>query len=150
MQRTSPSGLKPGVAQILLRALKASPQLFLEALKVILPTSIFFFKFLEWWYSSSYTRQRLNGKKSDNSIPAIRAPRTRPPLHPDGVLGSEGEASLKPGTCPICKNMTANPTALPSGWVGDYKCLYDYVEKEGKCPVTRMPVAVGDLRKING
>lgn len=142
------------MVQILLRALRLSPKLFLEALKVILPTSIFFFKFLEWWYSSSYARSRMSGARSDDgATPAIRAPRQKLLPHPDGVLGAGGtdaEPLIKPGTCPVCKNPTTNPTALPTGWVGDYKCLYDYVSREGRCPVTRIACSTGDLRKING
>ncbi|CAD6574171.1 MAG: ubiquitin-protein ligase peroxin 12 [Cyphobasidiales sp. Tagirdzhanova-0007] len=124
-------------------------QLALEALKYVLPTSIFFFKFLEWWYSSSYARSRLSAK-SESKIPALRPPPRSLLPHPEGVLGSEGQKVLPLGTCPICRKQTTNPTALPTGWVGDYRCLYDYVAKEGLCPVTRMKVTVGDLRKING
>lgn len=38
--------------------LRSSPYIFFEALKYALPASIFFFKFLEWWYSPDNTRRR--------------------------------------------------------------------------------------------
>ena len=143
------TGRRSSLAQISWRLLLLGPQLALEALKYVLPTSIFFFKFLEWWYSSSYARSRLSAK-SESKIPALRPPPRSLLPHPEGVLGSEGQKVLPLGTCPICRKQTTNPTALPTGWVGDYRCLYDYVAKEGLCPVTRMKVTVGDLRKING
>lgn len=133
-----------------------APQLLLSGLKVALPASIFLFKFLEWWSSSSYARNRLTGSASSAggtagaAAPALRAPSARVPAHPDGVLGKDGLEALPVGSCPICRNAVTNPTALPTGYVGDYRCLFDYVEKEGRCPVTRLKVASGDLRKING
>lgn len=149
-QKDPTTGLSPTIRQILGRSLLLGPQYALEALKVLLPTSIFFFKFLEWWYSSSYARSRMtatSGNASD-ATPAIKAPRQKLRPHPDGVLGG-GEA-VKPGVCPVCKKGVTNPAALSTGWVGDYRCFYDYVEKEGKCPVTQIKTTVGDLRKIMG
>lgn len=141
------TGTKPSIGKIILRSLLLAPQAALNALKVLLPTSIFFFKFLEWCYSSTYARSRLSSNKGTASAPALRPPSSRPMPHPDGVCG---EDDVQPGVCPVCKKPIANPTALPTGYVGDYRCLYDYVEKEGRCPVTRLKVAIGDLRKING
>lgn len=141
---------RPHALKIAWRLLLLGPQLALDALKFTLPMSIFFFKFLEWWYSSSYVRSRLSSTKSVSSIPALKAPETRLLPHCEGVLGGREDDTLPAGTCPICRKQITNPTALPTGWVGDYRCLYDYVEKEGKCPITRLKVSVGDLRKING
>jgi peroxin-12 len=41
--------------------LRSSPFIFFEALKYALPASIFFFKFLEWWYSPDNARRRRPG-----------------------------------------------------------------------------------------
>jgi peroxin-12 len=41
--------------------LRSSPFIFFEALKYALPASIFFFKFLEWWYSPDNARRRRSG-----------------------------------------------------------------------------------------
>lgn len=43
-----------------------------------------------------------------------------------------------------------NATALPSGWVGCYKCVHGWVEDKGSCPVTGVRVEVGGLRKVMG
>lgn len=42
----------------------------IEFLKVLLPMSIFFFKFLEWWYSSEFSRGGSNQEGGpENVIP---------------------------------------------------------------------------------
>lgn len=45
----------------------------IEFLKVLLPMSIFFFKFLEWWYSSEFSRGGNTGSNNnedgENSVP---------------------------------------------------------------------------------
>ncbi|KAL7007347.1 ubiquitin-protein ligase peroxin 12 [Cystobasidiomycetes sp. EMM_F5] len=142
------TGQRPAVMRVLARAMLLGPQYLLEALKVFLPTSIFFFKFLEWWYSSSYARSGTASSQADAAAPPLKPPQTRLSPHPDGVVGIHGP--LAKGHCPVCRKATTNPAAVPTGWVGDYRCLYDYVEREGVCPVTLIPVALGDLRKIMG
>ncbi|KAH9453856.1 hypothetical protein MJO28_012784 [Puccinia striiformis f. sp. tritici] len=126
---------------------------FYESLKVLLPGSIFFFKFLEWWYSSSNTsRYRPSLSESDGSqFPAIQPP---VPLKPQvkGVLG-DGTSLTKPvpkGHCPLCRTKLANPTAAPSGWVYCYKCIHAYVVEFQRCPVTLFPTSLANLRKIIG
>lgn len=52
------------------------------------------------------------------------------------------------GICPICGDSWQNPTITPSGYVGCYLCLHGLVEKNGKCPVTGMSMAVEQLRKV--
>lgn len=145
------TGIKPSKLEILLRCIRLGPQLTLEGLKVFLPASIFFFKFLEWWYSSSYARSRLSNNKTLTGPPALRPPPMKLEPHPEGLWGKEAEGERpKAGFCVVCRNNVVNPTALPSGYVGDYRCLFDYIEKEGRCPVTRIKVSTGDLRKVNG
>lgn len=42
----------------------------IEFLKVLLPMSIFFFKFLEWWYSSEFSRGGAgHDEENENIIP---------------------------------------------------------------------------------
>ncbi|MBW0483078.1 hypothetical protein O181_022793 [Austropuccinia psidii MF-1] len=124
-----------------------------ESLKIVLPSSIFAFKFLEWWYSSSNTsRYRRSAFGSQESqFPPLKPP---VPLRPqiEGVL-DDGAGSIKPiqkGHCPLCKLNLVNATALPSGWVYCYKCVHAYVLKFQQCPVTLFPVSLVDLRKIIG
>ena len=49
-----------GLLQNLRRLLLSSPRLLLDSLNVILPTAIFFVKFLEWWYSPSSPARALS------------------------------------------------------------------------------------------
>ncbi|KAI7899435.1 Pex12 amino terminal region-domain-containing protein [Cokeromyces recurvatus] len=100
---------------------------------VLLPMSIFFFKFLEWWYSSEFSRGgSKHGQEGENTIP--------PPekIKPD----SRGvKVPNTANTCPLCLiNPINNPTALPSGYVFCYTCAYHYVEEYGRCPVTWIKV----------
>ncbi|KAF9583185.1 ubiquitin-protein ligase peroxin 12 [Lunasporangiospora selenospora] len=110
----------------------------LDFLKVLLPMSIFFFKFLEWWYQSDYY------KKSSNTGDSAEVPppeRVKP--HKDGL-----PLPREPNVCPICVKALTNPTALSSGYVYCYPCAYKYVEDHGRCPVTLIHCRTEDLRKI--
>ncbi|KAF9425511.1 ubiquitin-protein ligase peroxin 12 [Podila epigama] len=110
----------------------------LDFLKVLLPMSIFFFKFLEWWYQSDYYR-----KASTAGDTAEVPPPARIKPHPDGL------AMPRAGNiCPVCLQAITNPTALSSGYVYCYPCAYKQVEDHGRCPVTLMPCKIDDLRKL--
>ncbi|KAG8996813.1 ubiquitin-protein ligase peroxin 12 [Tulasnella sp. JGI-2019a] len=130
------------------RLLLRSPSLFLDSLKVLLPTAIFFIKFLQWWYSPSSPARALNLSPAGPPIPP---PKLLPP-HPLGILGKKGddehEEKAGYGACPICKNLLANATALPTGWVFCYKCIYKELEERGKCPVTLLRLGTWTLRKV--
>lgn len=55
------------------------------------------------------------------------------------------------GDCPICGKKWQNPAVLPSGWVVCWKCGFGAVEGEegdGRCPMTGVPVAPGELRRV--
>ncbi|KAI0082598.1 hypothetical protein K474DRAFT_1585646 [Panus rudis PR-1116 ss-1] len=132
--------LPKGVLATLRRLLISSPGLLLDSLKVLLPTAIFFIKFLEWWYSPSSPARALTTSPLG---PAIPPPRMLPP-HPQG-LRVDGS---KYGECPLCNKPFANATALPSGYVFCYRCAHDYVQSHGKCPVTLLPARIWQLRKI--
>ncbi|KAG0227110.1 ubiquitin-protein ligase peroxin 12 [Actinomortierella wolfii] len=110
----------------------------LDALKVILPMSIFFFKFLEWWYQSDYYRKASAAGESAEVPPPEKI---KP--NPEGI-----PMPRTPNTCPICLKTITNPTALSSGYVYCYPCAYKQVEEAGCCPVTLMRCRVEDLRKL--
>ncbi|GAA96706.1 uncharacterized protein L969DRAFT_105726 [Mixia osmundae IAM 14324] len=129
LRRRHGSGLPPSYLQVIWRYACLGPEYAFEALKIILPTSIFFFKFLEWWYSSDYARSR-RGPGSSSSDAAIRPP-TPLPIHPKGVTA--GEKPVK-GRDPLTGEKITNATALPSGWVYNYTSIHDYVEKHARCP----------------
>ncbi|KAF8974684.1 cyclin-dependent protein kinase inhibitor [Flammula alnicola] len=113
------------------RLILISPRLLLDSLRLLLPTAIFFVKFLEWWYSPGSPARSLSTSPQG---PAIPPPSMLPP-HPQGIPFDKGSY----GICPLCKQSINNATALPSGYVFCYRCAYDQVEKHQKCPVTLLP-----------
>lgn len=120
--------------------LKSSPRLLLDSLRFLLPTAIFFIKFLEWWYSPSSPARSLTTSPLG---PAIPPPRMLPP-HPQGI--SLDKTAY--GVCPLCHKPINNATALPSGYVFCYRCAHDQVERQNRCPVTLLPARVWQLRKV--
>ncbi|KAF8897215.1 Pex12 amino terminal region-domain-containing protein [Infundibulicybe gibba] len=122
------------------RLLLTSPHILLDSLRLLLPTAIFFIKFLEWWYSPGSPARSLSTSPLG---PAVPAPRMLTP-HPHGIPFDKQTY----GICPICRNNINNATALPSGYVFCYRCAHDQVEKHGKCPVTLLPARVWQLRKV--
>ncbi|KAG8960148.1 ubiquitin-protein ligase peroxin 12 [Tulasnella sp. 419] len=128
------------------RLLASSPKLLLDSLKVLLPLSIFFIKFLEWWYHPSSPARSLAAANTPRG-PPIPPPKMLKP-HSRGILGIGHESNLRYGECPICRKGVVNATALPSGWVFCYKCVFTEVEEKGKCPVTLLPMKTWQLRKV--
>ncbi|PPR02469.1 hypothetical protein CVT24_002018 [Panaeolus cyanescens] len=123
------------LSERLKKLLKSSPRILLDSLRLLLPTAIFFIKFLEWWYSPGSPARSLTISPQG---PAIPPPSLLPP-HPQGIP-FDAKAY---GMCPLCKQNINNATALPSGYVFCYRCAYDQVEKHGKCPVTLLPARFG-------
>jgi peroxin-12 len=148
----------------------------LASLRILLPTSIFALKFLEWWHASDFARQ-LSRKAAEN----IELP---PPVLPDGLTGprqtaggqmdnkaetSDGKtarpdppisaSSLLPiltvphptkttsGLCPICGSTITTPTASPTGFVYCYTCIHRWVEGEHERQVAFMEGAAGFRRR---
>ncbi|KIM67789.1 hypothetical protein SCLCIDRAFT_1070521 [Scleroderma citrinum Foug A] len=138
-QEGRPSG-KRDTMKRLYTLLTRSPRMILDSLRFLLPTSIFFIKFLEWWYSPGSPARALS---SSPLGPAVPPPRVLPP-HPDGLPVD----NMTFGHCPLCKNSINNATALPSGYVFCYRCAFDHVEHHGNCPVTLLPTKVWQLRKV--
>ncbi|GLB33491.1 putative PEX12 protein [Lyophyllum shimeji] len=129
-----------GVLAWIRRTVVASPNLLLDSLRLLLPTAIFFVKFLEWWYSPGSPARSLSTSPLG---PAVPPPQMLLP-HPQGIPFDKESY----GTCPICHKSISNATALPSGYVFCYRCAFDEVEKHGRCPVTLLPARVWQLRKV--
>ncbi|KAF7353059.1 Ankyrin repeat protein nuc-2 [Mycena venus] len=104
--KNSPGGHRTPLAWIR-RLLFASPQALFESLRLLLPTAIFFVKFLEWWYSPGSPARSFSTSPLG---PAVPPPRMLPP-HPQGIPFHPQSY----GKCPICLDSIKNATALPSG-----------------------------------
>lgn len=132
--------VRRGIMTQLYQLLMNTPQLMLDSLRLLLPTAIFFIKFLEWWYSPGSPARSLSISPLSLAVPP---PRMLPP-HPSGIP-VDGTMF---GHCPLCQNTINNATALPSGYVFCYRCAFDHVEQHGKCPVTLLPAKVWQMRKV--
>ena len=140
VQKTIPPDTHQSLFARLRRLILTSPRLLIDSLRFLLPTAIFFVKFLEWWYSPGSPARSLSSYPHGLVIPP---PNILPP-HPEGIYFDKRAY----GICPICRKTIVNATALPSGYLFCYRCAYDQVEKHGKCPVTLLPARVWQLRKV--
>lgn len=140
VQETTGPEIRRSLLARLRRLVLTSPRLLLDSLRLLLPTAIFFIKFLEWWYSPGSPARSLSSYPQG---PAIPPPSILPP-HPQGIYFDKRAY----GVCPICRKSIVNATALPSGYLFCYRCAYDQVEMHGKCPVTLLPARVWQLRKV--
>ncbi|KAI5894258.1 uncharacterized protein SCHCODRAFT_02624182 [Schizophyllum commune H4-8] len=131
---------RKGIMARIRRLILTSPKLLLDSLRLLLPTAIFFVKFLEWWYAPGSPARALSATPTG---PVVPPPRMLPP-HPQGIPFDP--TSL--GTCPVCRQSINNATALPSGYVYCYRCAYEEVEERGRCPVTLLPAQMWQLRKV--
>ncbi|KAJ2828309.1 ubiquitin-protein ligase peroxin 12 [Coemansia sp. 'formosensis'] len=107
----------------------------LDFLKVLLPLSIFFYRFLEWWHRSDFH------KKAQMTSPPPPPMPLKP--HPDGLAVPEDQT-----LCPICKESRTNPAAAPSGYVFCYPCIFNHVSDKHTCPVTLAAAHVNGIRKL--
>ncbi|KAL7282475.1 hypothetical protein ACG7TL_003946 [Trametes sanguinea] len=101
-----------GFVAVLKHLLRRSPRLLLDSLKVLLPTAIFFIKFLEWWYSPSSPARSLAVSPSG---PAVPPPRLLAP-HPQGIRVDDVEYGFG-------KQIQAEQVPGWSAYYLDYKAL---------------------------
>lgn len=161
--RNAPPTSRPPILLILRRFVRLSPALALDSLRLLLPLSIFGFRLLEWWYSPAGASSRLGAGRKAGAQPALRAP---PPARAGDSkdANADGDADVEArGKCVVHGGKVENPTALPSGWVGCYRCLRALEEEvedaagggsrgAGRLrdPKTGEWVEVGRLRRIMG
>lgn len=125
----------------------------LSSLRLLLPTSIFALKFLEWWHQSDFSRQ-LSRKAAEGlelpppivsgmelaqkpaaaqteKTPAAANTSTKrdPPISSTSLLPIftvPPPASSE--LCPICLHPISNAAACQTGYVFDYKCIFQWIE----------------------
>ncbi|KAF1950777.1 peroxisome assembly protein 12 [Byssothecium circinans] len=129
----------------------------LSSLKILLPTSIFALKFLEWWYASDFARQLSRRAAENIELPppvlASLPMSSRKASHKDvdekrpSSSSSEKSKRIDPPIssstllpiltvsipsdsqlCPICATLITTPTASPVGFVYCYKCIHQWVD----------------------
>ncbi|KAI5951998.1 PEX12 [Candida jiufengensis] len=94
------------------------------------PVAIFTLKFLEWWNNSNFSSKLL--KSSGNSLDFTLPPPSALTLSLKN-LGKSKKSIKKPyksgKLCPLCKKEMTNPAIIETGYVFDYSCIYNYLEK---------------------
>lgn len=140
----------------------------LDSLKVLLPTSIFFLKFLEWWHASDFARQLSAKTAASIELPPpipVRAPAPEEELEEEGVMKALVKVVEEDtGLCPVCEREITNPTAVQTGYVFCYPCVFRWVQdgigrdgdeegaenRKGRCPVTGVRLLGGaeGLRRL--
>lgn len=104
-----------------------------------LSVGVFFLQFLEWWYMSEDHQSAL----AATSLPIPEPPKEREPEFCQILLPRD--VTL----CPLCqKKRTNDTTLLTSGYVFCYPCIYPYIKKNQRCPVTRYPSELSHLIKL--
>ena len=139
----------------------------LSSLKILLPTSIFALKFLEWWHASDFSRQlsrkaveglelpppivsglghgrnqeavatqpdEKDEKQKQTDMQPTQASKTKrrdPPISSTTLLPIlTVPPTPSSALCPICLHPLSNPAACQTGYVFDYKCIFQWVEGE--------------------
>ena len=147
---------------------------------MLLPTSIFFLKFLEWWYASDFARQLSTKTAASIELPPPVGLKPPPPSsernRAHGSSSSSNSSNSRhlvrapkddSGRCPICEREIANPTAVQTGYVFCYPCVFRWVQdgqgrtgddvgeegkqaRVGRCPVTGVRLLGGTegLRRL--
>jgi len=152
--------LRPGQAASIFNprvfARTVGPRL-LSSLRILLPTSIFALKFLEWWHASDFARQLSRKAAEGLELPPpvtsglprssyARADAEKAPVRDDRaavqavaarpissttllpILTVPPSSSADSALCPICGKDIVNATTAPSGFVYCYSCIHKWVE----------------------
>lgn len=121
----------------------------LSSLRILLPTSIFALKFLEWWHASDFSRQLtrkaaeglelpppiVSGMELARNVQAEHkssmqsAAKRDPPISsitylPIFTVPPPPSSDL----CPICLHPISTAAACQTGYVYDFKCIFQWIE----------------------
>eukprot|EP01102_Stenamoeba_stenopodia_P005323 TRINITY_DN15916_c0_g1_i1.p1 TRINITY_DN15916_c0_g1~~TRINITY_DN15916_c0_g1_i1.p1 ORF type:complete len:418 (+),score=60.77 TRINITY_DN15916_c0_g1_i1:87-1256(+) len=127
---------------ILLKKLSTKGRHLLEDYgQLVLPLSIFLFKFLEWWYSNE---NLISPPKKDPIPPPPEAPTTH-----RSAASNSMEAYRLPkdkSECALCNRKRTNPACVASsGLVYCYPCIHKYVAEHSRCPITLLPTSLDQI-----
>ena len=127
------SAASPPSSQPVLSRLLTLAEAPLQHARQLLLLSVFSFRLLEWWHAPQHA-----APPPPRLIP--------PPPPPPPPLSSV--APLVPGVCGACRMLPRDPTAAPSGYVFCASCAKMAATRDGRCPVTGMPMRADTLRRI--
>ncbi|XP_034046998.1 peroxisome assembly protein 12 [Thalassophryne amazonica] len=139
------------------------------SLSTSLSVGVFFLQFLDWWYTSDNQstvkaltslpvppppvhlhHKLIGGQKRDGSPSILPSHREEAQLTPASAdTQSVSTSSCSSRTCPLCRRVFTNATALStSGFVFCYRCIYPYVKANHRCPVTGYPTELQHVVRI--
>lgn len=128
----------PRLAQALQRVALKTIYNTLDFAQTGLIASVFLFKMMEWWYQSAEER--------------VTAPTVYPaPPPPPAPKAAEKGIPLPKDrrVCSLCLKLRTNPALVASsGFVFCYPCIFPYVSQYNRCPVTLIPAAVDQIRRL--
>ena len=131
----TPSGLAPSVPT-LVRRLVALAEAPLNHARQLLLISVFSFRLLEWWHSPQH---------APPPPPRLIPPPPPPPPPRQHMPGEEPPPALPPpGVCGVCRMPPREPTAAPSGYVYCAACVREAFRRDGRCPVSGLPMRSED------
>jgi hypothetical protein len=113
-----------------------------ETPRLLLMFTVMGLKGLEWWYSDQVQVARDEVSMKSKVIPP--PPKMRMPL----AMESNKIVVKDASKCPLCTEARVNATSTPAGYVFCYKCIHDYVENHGRCPMTGIQCDIANLRKL--
>lgn len=127
---------------VFLRSLSTKCRHLLEDYgQLVLPLSIFLFKFLEWWYSN----ENLISPPKKDPIP----PPPGAPIIVSSPKSSTIESYHLPtdkSECGLCNRKRTNPACVASsGLVFCYPCIHKYVAEYSRCPITLLPTSLDQI-----
>jgi hypothetical protein len=105
--------------------------------KFFLLFGVILFKLLEWWYASE------DQIRAHNKLPIPPPPE---PLVP--TSNSDVRLPLSNKLCPLCRKIRTNPACIPSGYVFCYPCIFEFVSRNSRCPLTSQKCSVDVIRTI--
>ncbi|CCI39998.1 unnamed protein product [Albugo candida] len=100
------------------------------------------YKMLEWIHSEEGAAASTSARiGSDGPVPP-------PPLAPPLTGPTAHLALLHPSLCSLCLKTRTNPAASSSGHVFCYPCIYEYVKRHQKCPLTNIKCDISTIIKV--
>ena len=129
-----------------METLKNAPFWFLRILyvlgnstKIMTLAVLFGFKWVEWFFMEE---DKLIQRKK---LPVPPPPQILKPTDGNPLAKARTTDSTK---CSICGRERTNSSAIPSGYVFCYNCIFPFVQKNGCCPITKLPCTPIQIRRI--
>jgi peroxin-12 len=109
----------------------------LSGAKHLFVTSVFAFRFLEYYYAA------------ESRVPPEGAVAPSPPAPLPPARGIDPAVAASTVDCPLCQRPRVNAAACTaSGYVFCYTCIYAHLDMHRKCPVTLMPATTDNILRV--